>query len=80
MLTSGGLYGHTLHAISFNYPVNPKKEDKVTYLNFFKSIEVFYHAVIVVKTLKNIKSVPLTLSTVKIEKLFLNGFITSSKK
>ena len=35
MLTSvwGPSMWHTLHAISFNYPVKPTKEDKVTYLN-----------------------------------------------
>jgi hypothetical protein len=30
---------HTLHTISFNYPVNPTKEDKENYYNYFKSIQ-----------------------------------------
>ena len=29
---------HSLHTISFNYPVNPTKEDKDNYHNYFKSI------------------------------------------
>ena len=30
---------HTLHTISFNYPVKPTKEDKENYYNYFKSLE-----------------------------------------
>lgn len=30
---------HTLHTISFNYPVKPTKDDKDNYYVFFKSIE-----------------------------------------
>ena len=29
---------HSLHTISFNYPVNPTEVDKTNYMNFFKSI------------------------------------------
>tara|TARA_B100001287_G_C22556508_1_gene469346 strand:+ start:136 stop:678 length:543 start_codon:yes stop_codon:yes gene_type:complete len=29
---------HSLHTISFNYPVKPTKEDKENYYNYFKSI------------------------------------------
>ena len=30
---------HSLHTISFNYPVKPTKEDKDNYYNYFKSIQ-----------------------------------------
>jgi hypothetical protein len=30
---------HTLHTISFNYPVNPTKEQKKHYYKFFKNLE-----------------------------------------
>ena len=38
MMTSvwGPALWHTLHTISFNYPVNPNKEDKVRYYKYFK--------------------------------------------
>lgn len=41
MLTSvwGPPMWHSLHTISFNYPVNPTRQDKENYLRFFKSIE-----------------------------------------
>ena len=30
---------HSLHTISFNYPVKPSKEEKENYYNYFKSLE-----------------------------------------
>jgi len=41
MLTSvwGPPLWHTLHTISFNYPVKPSKEQKEDYYNYFKSLE-----------------------------------------
>lgn len=41
MLTSvwGPPMWHTLHTISFNYPVSPSKEQKAQYLFYFKSLE-----------------------------------------
>ncbi len=30
---------HSLHTISFNYPVKPTKEEKENYYNYFKSLE-----------------------------------------
>ena len=30
---------HTLHIVSFNYPINPTKKQKKEYFNFFKSIQ-----------------------------------------
>ena len=41
MMTSvwGPPMWHTLHNISFNYPVKPSKEEKDNYYNYFKSLE-----------------------------------------
>lgn len=41
MLTSvwGPPMWHTLHTISFNYPVNPTVEQKEDYFNYFKSLK-----------------------------------------
>jgi hypothetical protein len=41
MMTSiwGPALWHTLHTISFNYPVKPTKEDKENYYNYFKSLQ-----------------------------------------
>jgi len=41
MMTSiwGPPLWHTLHTISFNYPINPTKEDKINYYNFFISLK-----------------------------------------
>ena len=30
---------HSLHTISFNYPVNPTKDDKQHYMNFIHSLK-----------------------------------------
>lgn len=40
MLTSvwGPPMWHSLHTISFNYPVKPSKEDKENYYNYFKNL------------------------------------------
>ena len=41
MLTStwGPALWHTLHCISFNYPVKPSEDDKINYMNFIYSLE-----------------------------------------
>jgi hypothetical protein len=68
MLTSvwGPSMWHTLHAISFNYPVKPTKEDKVTYLNFFKSLGGILPCRYCRENFKkNIKTVPINMSTMK---------------
>ena len=41
MLTSvwGPPLWHTLHTISFNYPIKPTQEQKDNYFNYFKSLE-----------------------------------------
>ena len=40
MLTTvwGPSLWHSLHTISFNYPVNPTQQEKVQYLSFFKNL------------------------------------------
>lgn len=35
----GPAFWHVLHTISFNYPVNPTKEDKKHYMDFIKSLQ-----------------------------------------
>jgi hypothetical protein len=57
---------HTLHTISFNYPVNPTPEDKIKYRNFVLSLQNVLpckYCRINLKT--NFKSLPLTISTMK---------------
>ena len=73
MLTSvwGPSLWHSLHVMSFNYPVNPTHDDKVNYLNFFKSL----HHVLPCKYCrinykKNIKSVKLNMSVMKNRETF----------
>ena len=68
MLTSvwGPSLWHSLHAISFNYPQNPTKQNKREYLNFFMSLRY----VLPCKHcrdnfIKNIKKVPLNMKTMK---------------
>lgn len=41
MMTSiwGPCLWHSLHTISFNYPINPYHADKIHYFNFFKSLK-----------------------------------------
>uniref|UniRef100_A0A6C0HTA5 thiol oxidase n=1 Tax=viral metagenome TaxID=1070528 RepID=A0A6C0HTA5_9ZZZZ len=41
MLTSiwGPALWHFLHTMSFNYPINPTKSEKIQYMNFIKSLE-----------------------------------------
>ena len=41
MLTSiwGPPMWHALHTISFNYPIKPTNDDKITYFNYFKSLQ-----------------------------------------
>jgi hypothetical protein len=73
MLTSvwGPSMWHTLHAISFNYPVKPTKEDKETYLKFFKSIGGILPCRYCRENFKkNIKKIPLTLATMKTRETF----------
>ena len=55
---------HTLHTISFNYPVNPDSETKKKYFEFFNSIEnILPCKYCRINLKKNMKKVPLKLST-----------------
>lgn len=68
MLTSvwGPSMWHSLHCISFNYPVKPNKEQKLNYLNFFKSLEdVLPCKYCRINLKKNIKKFPLNIKTMK---------------
>ena len=68
MLTSvwGPSLWHSLHAISFNYPVYPTKEQKQQYLEFFKSLKHVLPCKYCRENYKkNIKTVPLNMSTMK---------------
>lgn len=68
MLTSvwGPPLWHTLHTMSFNYPVKPTKEDKNNYYNYFSSLEKVLPCKYCRDNLKkNFKSVPLNKSVFK---------------
>lgn len=57
---------HTLHTISFNYPVNPCKETRIHYFNFFKSLkDILPCKYCRINLVKNMKKVPLTMKTMK---------------
>ena len=68
MLTSvwGPSMWHTLHTISFNYPVKPTNIDKKNYMNFFLSLKnILPCKYCRINYVKNLKSVPLNLSVMK---------------
>jgi hypothetical protein len=68
MLTSvwGPSMWHSLHTISFNYPVKPTKQDKTRYLEFFKSLQFILPCKYCRDNYKkNIKQVPLNMNTMK---------------
>ena len=68
MLTSvwGPSMWHSLHTISFNYPINPTLEQKKNYLQFFRSLRhILPCKYCRINYVKNIKSVPLNLKTMK---------------
>mgnify|MGYP003992209179 len=68
MLTSvwGPPLWHTLHTISFNYPVKPKKQDKEDYYNFFKNLQKVLPCKYCRDNLKNnYKKIPLKKSVFK---------------
>jgi hypothetical protein len=57
---------HSLHAISFNYPHKPTKENKREYLNFFMGLRYVLPCKYCRDNfLKNIKKVPLNMKTMK---------------
>jgi hypothetical protein len=68
MLTAvwGPSLWHSLHTISFNYPIKPSNEDKKNYYNFFLSLRhVLPCKYCRLNYIKNIKSVPLNMKTMK---------------
>lgn len=68
MVTSvwGPSLWHTLHTISFNYPVNPTVKDKVRYMKFMKSLVYVLPCRYCRENLiKNYKSNPLTNGDMK---------------
>jgi hypothetical protein len=68
MLTTvwGPSLWHTLHTISFNYPVHPTEEDKVNYRNFILQLEyVLPCKYCRINLKKNFQVVPLTMEEMK---------------
>lgn len=68
MLTNvwGPSMWHSLHCISFNYPVYPTKDQKIKYLNFFKSLEhILPCKYCRINFKKNIQKIPLNMKTMK---------------
>lgn len=68
MMTSvwGPSMWHSMHTISFNYPVEPTKEEKDTYMKFYKSIgSVLPCRYCRENFKKNLKKVPITMDTMK---------------
>jgi hypothetical protein len=68
MLTSvwGPPMWHTLHTISFNYPVKPTKEDITNYFNYFNNIKHILPCRYCRDNLKkNLKKLPLTKAVFK---------------
>tara|TARA_B100001093_G_scaffold485396_1_gene519696 strand:- start:2065 stop:2694 length:630 start_codon:yes stop_codon:yes gene_type:complete len=68
MLTTvwGPSLWHTLHTISFNYPVNPTKRDKKNYKNFVLSLKhILPCKYCRMNFKKNIKEVPLNQNALK---------------
>ena len=71
MLTSvwGPSMWHTLHTISFNYPVNPTQKQKKQYFVFFNSLGNILPCRYCRENLKkNLKCIPLTMNTMKSRK------------
>ena len=68
MLTSvwGPSMWHSLHTISFNYPVNPSQIEKKNYYKFFMSLRnILPCKYCRLNYVKNIKAVPLNIKTMK---------------
>jgi hypothetical protein len=68
MLTSvwGPSLWHSLHVISFNYPVSPSVDQKKKYLDFFLSLKDILPCKYCRENYKkNIKTVPLNMNTMK---------------
>lgn len=62
----GSSLWHSLHTMSFNYPVNPSQEDKVHYRDFVLSLQHVLPCKYCRENLKtNFKSMPLTMTQMK---------------
>ncbi len=73
MLTSvwGPSIWHFLHTISFNYPVNPTKEDKKHYMEFVKGLlYVLPCKFCRINLKKNFRALPLTMDTMSSRETF----------
>ena len=68
MMTSvwGPPLWHTLHTISFNYPINPTEDQKKHYLNFYSSLQYILPCKFCRDNLaNNLKQTPLTIDVFK---------------
>ena len=68
MLTSvwGPSMWHTLHTISFNYPVKPTKKEQINYYKFYLSLKDILPCKYCRQNyVKNIKSVPINMKTME---------------
>lgn len=68
MLTSvwGPALWHSLHTISFNYPIEPTEEDKINYYNYFNNLKyVLPCKYCRINLKKNLKKLPLNKSVFK---------------
>jgi hypothetical protein len=62
---------HFLHTMSFNYPVNPTKEDKIHYRDFVLSLQYVLPCKYCRQNLKtNFRSLPLTMAQMKNRETF----------
>jgi hypothetical protein len=68
MMTSiwGPSMWHILHTVSFNYPTQPTKKDKINYMNFYKNlVHILPCKYCRINFVKNLKKVPLTMDSMK---------------
>lgn len=68
MMTSvwGPSMWHSMHTISFNYPVEPTSEEKQNYMKFYKSLgNVLPCRYCRENFMKNIQKIPITIDTMK---------------
>ena len=68
MMTSiwGPPLWHSLHTISFNYPINPTEEQKTQYFNFYNSLQGILPCRYCRENLiKNMQTLPLNMSVFK---------------
>ena len=62
---------HSIHTISFNYPINPTMEDKIQYRNFILSLQNVLPCKYCRMNLKtNFKQLPLTMGVMKNRETF----------